>query len=168
MVYGVFLDANGLTMSVDIPESVKKIAGPVISEEGMELIDVEYTREGGGWTLRLYIDNDGGITLDDCSNISGQVGQLIEVNDLILHPYTLEVSSPGLNRPLKKENDFIKYKGKLVKLKLHDPIGEQKNFRGRLLDYTEGMIKIDTGNDTVSLPFNKIAKANLEYEEYEF
>ena len=146
-------------MSVDILESIRKIAEPVVVAEGMELVDVEYRMERGGWILRLYVDKDGGITVNDCSNISGQVGQLIEVNDLILHQYILEVSSPGLNRPLKKERDFVKHKGKLLRLKLRDPIGKQRIFSGRLLDCKEGKIKIDTGSDVVSLTFNNIIKA---------
>ncbi|MFH1625754.1 MAG: ribosome maturation factor RimP [Pseudomonadota bacterium] len=151
-------------MSVDLLESLKRIAEPVVVAEGMELLDMEYVKDGRGWVLRLYIDKEGGVTIDDCSNISRQVGQLIDVDDLVQHSYVLEVSSPGLNRPLKKEDDFIKYRGKLVSLKMRDPIGRRKNFKGRLLDYREGMLRLDAGDGIVSLPFNKISKANLEYE----
>jgi len=151
-------------MSDDVLESVIKVAEPIAVTEGMELVDVEYRREKNGWVLRFYIDKEGGVTLGDCSNISRQVGHIIDVNDLILHPYTLEVSSAGLNRPLKREEDFTKYKGKLVRLKMHESIGRRKNFRGRLLEYEEGVAKIDVGDEILSLPYNKIAKANLEYE----
>ena len=151
-------------MPVNILESIKKIAEPVIVEEGMELVDVEYRREGRGWVLRLYIDKEGGVTLDDCSDISKQVGQLIEVNDLISHPFTFEVSSPGLNRPLKSEDDFTRYRGKLVQLRLHNPIEGRRTFKGRLLDNREGVIRIDMGDEIVILHFNNIKKANLQYE----
>ena len=151
-------------MSDDILESVKRIAEPVVTAEGMDLVEAEYGNEGGGLTLRLYIDKEGGVTLDDCSNISGQVGQLIELNDLMLHPYTLEVSSPGLNRPLKKEEDFVKYEGKLVRLKVRNPVDGRRNFRGRLLGYEQGTVTIDVGDEIVSLPFNEIRKANLVHE----
>ncbi len=153
-----------MAMSDDILESVKRIAEPVVTAEGMDLVEAEYGNERGGLTLRLYIDKEGGVTLDDCSNISGQVGQLIELNDLIMHPYTLEVSSPGLNRPLKKEEDFVKYEGKLVRLKVRNPVDGRKNFRGRLLGYEQGTVTIDVGDEIVSLPFNEIRKANLVYE----
>ena len=153
-----------MLMSVDVLESVRMIAEPVIIDEGMELVDIEYRREQGGWVLRLFIDKEGGITLGDCSNISSQIGHLIEVDDLISNPYTLEVSSPGLNRPLKKEEDFVKYRGRLVKLKLRDPIEGRRVFKGRLLDSEEGLVRIDMEDDVVSLPFNNIRKANLEYE----
>ena len=153
-----------MAMSDDILESVKRIAEPVVTAEGMDLVEAEYGNERGGLTLRLYIDKEGGVTLDDCSNISGQVGQLIELNDLIMHPYTLEVSSPGLNRPLKKEEDFVKYEGKLVRLKVRNPVDGRRDFRGRLLGYEQGTVTIDVGDEIVSLPFNEIRKANLVYE----
>ena len=153
-----------MAMSDDILESVKRIAEPVVTAEGMDLVEAEYGNEGGGLTLRLYIDKEGGVTLDDCSNISGQVGQLIELNDLMLHPYTLEVSSPGLNRPLKKEEDFVKYEGKLVRLKVRNPVDGRRNFRGRLLGYEQGTVTIDVGDEIVSLPLNEIRKANLVHE----
>lgn len=144
--------------------SIESIANPVVSAEGMEIVDIEYKRESRGWVLRLYIDKEGGVTIDDCSNISSQLSHLIDVYELISHPFTLEVSSPGLDRPLKKEKDFVKYNGKLVKIKTRDPLESRKNFKGRLLGYSEGVVTIDTGAEIIGLPLNKIVKANLEYE----
>ena len=77
------------------------MADPILSNEGMELVEIEYRREARGWVLRLYIDKEGGVTLDDCTRISQEVGRSLDVEDFILIPYTLEVSSPGLTRPLK-------------------------------------------------------------------
>ena len=151
-------------MSADIEKSVLKIVEPVVVAEGLDLVDVEFRREKPGWILRLYIDREDGVTIDDCSQISKQVSLLIDVNDLIVHPYTLEVSSPGLNRPLKKEEDFIKFKGKMVKVILSDSMDGQRNYRGKLLGLGEGVVRVDVGGKVVSLPFNKIAKANLEYQ----
>ncbi|MDY6856070.1 MAG: ribosome maturation factor RimP [Thermodesulfobacteriota bacterium] len=151
-------------MPDNILGSIESIANPVVIAEGMEIVDIEYRREDKGWVLRLYIDKEGGVTIDDCANISSQLSHLIDIYELISHPFVLEVSSPGLDRPLKKEKDFAKYNGRLIKIKTHDPIGSRKNFKGRLLDYSEGLVTIDTGVEIVSLPFNKIAKANLEYE----
>jgi ribosome maturation factor RimP len=151
-------------MSEYVLGSIERIAEPVVTAEGMEIVDIEYRRENRGWVLRLYIDKEGGVTIGDCSNISSQVSHLIDVYELISHPVILEVSSPGLDRPLKKEKDFVKYNGRLIKIKTHDPIGKRKNFKGRLLDYSEGVVKIDIGVEIISLPLDKIAKANLEYE----
>ena len=151
-------------MSADILKSIVRIVEPVVVAEGLDLVDVEFRRERRGWVLRLYIDREGGVTIDDCSNISRQVSLLIDVNDLIVNPYTLEVSSPGLNRPLKKEEDFIRFKGNLVKLILDDSIDGQRNYKGKLLGLGEGVVRVDVGDRVVCLPFNKIERANLEYQ----
>ena len=151
-------------MSADIVKSIVRIVEPVVVAEGLDLVDVEFRRERRGWVLRLYIDREGGVTIDDCSNISRQVSLLIDVNDLIVNPYTLEVSSPGLNRPLKKEEDFIRFKGNLVKLILDDSIDGQRNYKGKLLGLGEGVVRVDVGDRVVYLPFNKIERANLEYQ----
>ena len=86
----------------EIVDRVRVIADPILSNQEMELVEIEYRREGKGWVLRLYIDKEGGVTLDDCSRVSQEVGRSLDVEDFILTPYTLEVSSPGLTRPLKK------------------------------------------------------------------
>ena len=151
-------------MSIDIIDSIKELTEPVVTAEGMELVDIDFRRERNGWVLRLYIDREGGVTIDDCSLISKEIGCLIDINDLILFPYTLEVSSPGLNRPLKKEKDFIKNKGKRIKIMTYDPIGKRRTFKGRLLEYKDGGVNIDLGDETINVPFEKISKANLEYE----
>src|SRR4030043_1474870 len=104
-------------MSGEIINRVMKIIDPILLDEGMECVDVDYRREARGWVLRLYIDKEGGVTLDDCTRVSHEVGRSLDVEDVILNPYTLEVSSPGLNRPLKDEKDFIKYCNRLIKVK---------------------------------------------------
>lgn len=151
-------------MSADILESVREIVEPIVIAEGMELVYIEYRRERMGWVLRLYVDKEGGVTIDDCSNISGQVNHLMDIDELIPHSYVLEVSSPGLGIPLKREDDFIKHKGKLVRFKIDVSIGRWENFKGRLLDYENGVVKIKVGDEIISLPFNKISKANLVYK----
>ncbi|RPJ40902.1 MAG: ribosome maturation factor, partial [Deltaproteobacteria bacterium] len=88
----------------------------------MELVDVEYQRESPGWVLRLYLGREGGVTIDDCAEVSREVGTILEVRDLIPNPYILEVSSPGLTRPLKKLEDFQKYRNALVKIKTFAPV----------------------------------------------
>src|SRR4030066_246181 len=97
-------------MEREIVDRLRAMAEPILLGERMELVDIEYRRESKGWVLRLYIDKEGGVTLDDCTRISQEVGRSLDVEDFISTPYTLEVSSPGLARPLKKEKDFMKYR----------------------------------------------------------
>jgi len=149
---------------MDVRESVTKTIEQVLASYGMELVDVEYQREHGGWVVRVYLDKEGGITLDDCSLISGEVGEIIEVNDIIGHPYTLEVSSPGLNRPLKREKDFTRSIGKRVKIKTKVAIDGQKNFIGELLRYEGDTIILGIEGREQTIPFSLILKANLEYQ----
>src|SRR3989337_223784 len=109
-------------MSKEIVDRVHAIADPIFSNEGMELVEIEYRRESRGWVLRLYIDKEGGVTLDDCTHVNREVGRSLDVEDFITTPYTLEVSSPGLNRPLKNEKDFSRYLNHRVKVKTVDLI----------------------------------------------
>jgi len=145
-------------------ESIRELIEPIILSEGMELIDIEYLRESRGWILRFYIDKEGGVTLNHCSHLSEQIGDLVEVKDLIPHNFILEVSSPGLNRPLKKEKDFITYVGETIKVKTIKPIDQKKNFQGTLLGYKEGKVMISSDNQEIHIPFSIISKANIQYQ----
>lgn len=151
-------------MSKEVIDRVSTIADPILSNEGMELVDIEYRREVKGWVLRLYIDKEGGITLDDCTRVSQEVGRNLDIEDFILTPYTLEVSSPGLNRPLKKEEDFIKYRNRLIKVKTFSPMENRRQFKGRLLGVSEDRIEIETEGGVYQIPLSNVAKANLEIE----
>ncbi len=150
--------------SKEIIDRVKAIAHPILASEGMELVEVDYRRESRGWVLRLYLDKDGGITLDDCTRISQEVGRSLDVEDLILTPYTLEVSSPGLNRPLKDEKDFIRYGGHVIKVKTFNPIENRRQFKGKLLRVLEERIEMETEGKIFQIPLSNIAKANLVFE----
>jgi ribosome maturation factor RimP len=145
-------------------DRVKATANSILSSEDMELVDVEYRREPGGWVLRLMIDKIGGVTLDDCTRVSQEMGRSLDVEDLISNPYHLEVSSPGLDRPLKNERDFIRFSGRPIRVKTIDPIGNQKNFKGKLRTCLEGRIEMETDGGIVEIPLSKIARANLEVE----
>ena len=148
-----------------IINAVSLLAEPLLTEYGMELVDVEFQFERGRWTLRIFIDKQGGITIDDCASISRELGDLIEAEDIIHLSYVLEVSSPGLNRPLKKEDDFIRSIGKMVQLKMSRPVNKRRNFTGCLADIKEGMITLIMDDDNVAeLPLNEIEKARLKYE----
>jgi ribosome maturation factor RimP len=147
-----------------IRNQVFDIASPVLEDIGFELIDVEYLTMNGRWILRLYVDKEGGVTIDDCVSVSRELGDLLDVKDVISHEYVLEVSSPGLNRPLKREKDFIKFTGKKIKCRMAGPVDGQKNFSGRLKDIKEGRVFLKTESGIVELPLDDIEKANLVYE----
>jgi len=94
-------------------KEIQSVIDPILESQGLELVDLEYQRESQGWVLRVYIDREGGVTLNDCAELSGELGTVLDVRDLMANPYTLEVSSPGLNRPLKKPEDYNKYQASL-------------------------------------------------------
>ena len=159
-----------MAVQANIPEKVMELAEPLISHLGMELVDLEYKREGRAMVLRLFIDREGGITLDDCAVVSRELSELLEVEDVIHSHYTLEVSSPGLNRPLKMEKDYLRYMGRLVRIKTFDlhPDDEgnpRKTFYGELLGCAGGIVRVKLKEgQTAAIPLVKIAKANLEFE----
>lgn len=152
----------------DTSDSVIKAVAPLIQplfdEIGFELVDIEYLAEHGRWVLRIFVDKEGGITLDDCARVSREIGDLIDVKDFISHEYVLEVSSPGLNRPLKKEKDFLRANDKKVKVKMAMPIKGRRNFTGYLRRFQDGTLYLEVENDLVALPLEHVAKANLVYE----
>jgi ribosome maturation factor RimP len=139
-------------------------AGDVLEPQGFELVDVEYRREGGQWVLRLFVDRPGGITLDDCSKVSRQIGDWLEVADIISHAYALEVSSPGIDRPLKKESDFERYQGRGVNVKTFGPVEGRKRFRGTLLGLREGKVEVEVDGQVYAIPREAISRANLDIE----
>lgn len=145
-------------------DRIRVIADPILSNEGMELVEIEYRRESKGWVLRLYIDKAGGVTLDDCTRISQEVGRSLDVEDFISTPYTLEISSPGLPRPLKKEKDFMKYRNQMIKVKTFDPIENRRQFKGKLLGISEDRIEIEMDGGVFQIPLSNVAKANLEID----
>ncbi len=151
-------------MSKEIMDRVHAMVNPIFSNEGMELVEVEYRREARGWVLRLYVDKEGGVTLDDCTRVSQEVGRILDVEDFISIPYTLEVSSPGLTRTLKSEKDFIKYRNRLIKVKTLDPIENRRQFKGKLLGINENRIEIAMNQEVLQIPLSNVAKANLEID----
>lgn len=133
--------------------------------EGLELIHVECLKMHARWIFRLYLDKESGVTLDDCTNVSNQLGDILDVHDLSRGPYTLEVSSPGLDRPISRDQDFKKYRGAIIKIKTNVKISGMKNFQGTLEEYREEddrkIVLINVGGETYSIPKNEIDKANL-------
>lgn len=137
---------------------------PILEEMGYELVDVEYVSIYGRWILRLFVDKEGGVTIGDCARISEELGDLIDVKEIIRHEYNLEVSSPGLDRPLKKEKDLSRGLGKRVKIRMTTPLEGRRNFTGVLLRYGDGILHLDVDGQEVALPWPDVAKANLIYE----
>ena len=117
---------------------------PLLAEHNFELVDVEYVKEGGNWYLRAYIDKEGGITVDDCEVISRTLSDWLDREDFIADSYTLEVSSPGLGRPLKKDKDFERSLGEAVELRLYKPRDKQKEFAGILKGYERETVTVET------------------------
>jgi ribosome maturation factor RimP len=138
---------------------------PLMEENNYELVDVEYVKEAGNWYLRAYIDKEGGITVDDCETISRRLGDWLDEKDFIADSYILEVSSPGLGRPLKKEKDFKRSLGKNVDIKLYKPLNKQKDFTGMLISYDKETVTI-TQEDGIELVLNRpeIALIRLAFD----
>ncbi len=140
---------------------VKDVLEPLCETEGMELVHLDYQREAGGRILRLYIDKPGGATLEDCVYISRQSGDLLAVYLENMGPYSLEVSSPGVCRPLGKKVDFEKYKGNQAKIRTAHPIKGQKKFKGVILGISEEMVKLSLDDKIVDIPYQEITRAYL-------
>ena len=147
----------------NIEEKTTALAEPVAESHGMELVDVEFKREPTGWVLRLFVDKEGGVNLDDCSLISREVGTVIEVEELIEQHYTLEVSSPGLTRRIKKLADFDRFKGKFIRLKCFEAIDGSKNMNGKLLGIEGDNVILEKDGKEFKVLYKNIAKANLEF-----
>ena len=138
----------------------------IVRHEGMELVDLEYKSERSGWVLRIFIDRDGGVDLEDCAEVSKQVGMMLDVENIIQQSYTLEVSSPGLDRKLRKPEDFKRFEGRMVRIKLVQDHAGRKKFRGRLSGLEGGEVLLQDLDEgcTHRLLLDEIASARLEIE----
>ena len=156
----------------DVPstyrEKIIELIEPAVESEGLELVELECLRMKTRWLVRIFIDREGGATLDDCTAVSHQVGDLLNVHDLPPGPYTLEVSTPGLDRPLTRDKDFEKYLGAKVRIRTREPIEGSRNFLGTYVEYTTGggrrIVTVDVDGRIVPIDRENIQKANLEYE----
>ena len=148
-----------------VTEVVEELVTPILTEIGLELVDIEYVKEGKSWFLRVYIDKDNGIDIEECGLVSERLSEKLDAIDPIPHNYFLEVSSPGAERPLKKEKDYQKAIGKNVFIKTYEPIDGEKAFEGILTEYNGETVTVDvrikTRTKTIVLPFDKIASARL-------
>ncbi len=144
-------------MKKNIEQVISALAEPVAEGLNFELVDVEFIKEGAAWYLRIYIDKPGGISIDDCQAVSEKMSDILDREDPIEQSYYLEVSSPGLERPLKTERDFVKYKGELVEVKVFQPIDGKKIFEGQLIGLMDGRIIIDQDGKNVEFEKDKVA-----------
>lgn len=142
-------------------KSVAELVEPAISDMGYELLGVEYGDQGRGALLRIYIDHEQGVTLDDCAAVSHQASALLDVEDLITGHYDLEVSSPGLDRPLFNEEQLGRYISHKVKIVMAVPQLGRKRFTGELKNVSNGVIEVEVDNEIYDLPFAEMASARL-------
>ena len=133
-----------MTKREEYEQKTEKLLIPIMEANGFELVDVEYVKEAGNWYLRAYIDKPGGITVDDCEVVNRELGDLLDRDDFIDDSYILDVSSPGLGRPLKKERDFIRSKGEEVEIRTYRMVDRQKEFRGVLKAWDKDTVTIET------------------------
>jgi ribosome maturation factor RimP len=152
-------------MSQKITELTSELVTPIVEKLGLELVDVEFVKEGKNWFLRVYIDSTSGIDIEECGTVSEQLSEKLDELDPIEQPYFLEVSSPGVERPLKKPEDVKNAIGKNVNIKLYEPINGEKVYEGLLKDFDGETlfmeIKVKTQVKKVELPYKKVANARL-------
>jgi ribosome maturation factor RimP len=155
-----------------LTDKVEELVLPIIEDLGFELVDLEYQREDRGWVLRFFLDKDGGINLDDCATASREISSLLDVENVISTAYNLEVSSPGIERPLKKAHDFVRFSGQLAKIKTIEAIDpdasgrKRKTFVGTLsgFDSDDVLLTLEKSTAVVRIALLQIDKANLKFE----
>lgn len=147
-------------------EQIEQVAVPVLQEHNAELVDIVFVHEHGSWVLRFFLDKPGGITLDDCAVISDHLGRNLDATDIIKQSYSLEVSSPGVYRPLKKEADFARFQGERVEVKLYAPLNGRRNFHGVIQSVSSGLVTVQEPEtqQQFQLPIADVAKAHLDPE----
>jgi ribosome maturation factor RimP len=149
---------------------VENLLHPILDAMGLELVDIEFKKVGRGYLLQIFIDKPGGVTLDDCAEVSRELSVQLDVEDCIASRYTLEVSSPGIDRPLKKEQDFVRYTGRLAVVKTSELLKDEKGsprktFLGTIEGVDDGVVVIRLKEGPLArIPWDKIAKAHLEFE----
>jgi ribosome maturation factor RimP len=151
-----------------IAERARQLLEPIIVRDGFELVEVEWGREGPAWVLRVYVDRPGGVTIDHCQELSRTIEPVLDGEDFIEPAYNLEVSSPGLDRPLRKPADFDRFAGQRAHVKTYGPLdtpaGPRKNWSGTLRGFRDGAVEIEVDGTVHRVPHDRIAKARLELD----
>lgn len=151
-----------------ILKKIENIVTPVVEEMKLSLVDIEYLQDGGYWYVRIYVEKENeDITLEDCAALSNKIDE--DIDKLIDQRFFLEVSSPGIERPLKKIADYIRFKGEKAKLSLKHKVNDNKNFEGTIVDCKDNIVFLEIKEQEImEIPFSEIRKANLVYEFEEF
>ena len=144
-----------------IYQSVADLIKPTLEGNGIELVDVEYKKTGRIWVLRVFIDKNQGVTVHDCQELSREIEDLIEIHELLDDHYVLEVSSPGLDGPLKKAADFLRNKGKRIQIKTYSPINNKKENTGTVIDFVNGTLFLEDKKNILKISLTEIAQAEL-------
>jgi ribosome maturation factor RimP len=148
-----------------LKDKIREIIEPLVNDLGVELYDIELNKMRGKALLRVFIEKEGGVTIDDCEMVSREIEAILDVEDPIPYSYILEVSSPGLDRPLKKPGDFKRHSGKTVRVITQEPIDRQTFFVGKLVDAGDVDIVLLLQRDKkITIPYRNISRARLEVE----
>ncbi len=150
-----------MTTKGEVTHQIHQSIQGLVEDEGCELVYVQYLPEGLGALVRIYIDKEGGVDLGDCQRVSRKAGVLLDVEDLIPHRYTLEVSSPGLERPLFSASDFEKYAGNAIRLTTRMKVGDRRKFKGWLKGIRTEVIELECEGEIFQIPLENVKKANL-------
>ena len=149
---------------MDVAAHLEGLLKDVVELDGVELVYVEYRPEGSPSVLRIYIDKPGGVGLQDCERVSKQASALLDEENLILRRYVLEVTSPGIERPLFREADYRRFVGKEIRLITTETIEDRRKFTGLIRTFSEGILRLEFDGETHQIPFSKIRKANLVHQ----
>ncbi|WP_027363807.1 ribosome maturation factor RimP [Desulfotruncus alcoholivorax] len=145
----------------NVVKIIEEIVAPVIFDLGLELVDIQYVKEGGKWYLRIFIDKPDGVGLEDCQMVSERIDPLLDEKDPIPQSYLLEVSSPGLDRPLKKLADFERFTGERIKLTTFVPVEGKRKFKGKLVHASNHSVTLELEGQNVVIPMDSVASARL-------
>lgn len=149
-------------LSEKVMKTLEKIGRDAVEKRNFEFVDMEFIKESGHWYLRYYIDKQEGITIDDCQMVSEEISRQLDIKDPIPCSYILEVSSPGIERPLKSDKDFTKAVGSKVEIKTYQPFGNKKIFSGILKDFSDGIVTLE-GEEVVKIPKDSISFAKKKF-----
>ncbi|MRH42298.1 ribosome maturation factor RimP [Aquibacillus halophilus] len=152
-------------MSNKVAEKTEELVQPILKELNLNLVDIEFEKEGKNWFLRVFVDKDGGVDIEECGQVSEKLSEKLDNEDPVTIPYFLEVSSPGAERPLKRREDFHKNIENTIYIKLYEPLDDEKEYEGILKSFEEDIVtlevKVKTRKKEIEIPFEKIAKARL-------
>lgn len=152
-------------MGSNVIKVTEELVVPILDSMNLELVDIEFEKEGKNWFLRVFVDKEGGVDIEECGQVSEQLSERLDKEDPVTFPYFLEVSSPGAERPLKNQKAFQQHVGNNVYVKLYEPLEDEKEYEGKLISLEDGIVilevKVKTRKKQIEIPYDKIAKARL-------